>query len=397
MIHKIRICTMTASLFTSLLYAGGSVVSVAPKIIEANPIDNTTFFKTVDGYARFGYQNAGSGVEDMALGGKLHVETNVWNGLSAGASFYTTHAIGSHDGAGMIFFDSNNDSYDILGEAYLQAQYGNTTLKAGRQEIDTPYADTDDNGMIPNTFEAYVLSNTDISGTTLIAAYISKMAGIDAALPEKFTDIDIDGGISSFAVIYEGIENLVLQGWYYDVKDSAGDRGFTYFDAVYGGQIDTFVYEVAAQYSTQDAFTGDADGDAKIFGFSATVSHEPSGLTLAAAYDRVSGTASVDGFGGGPLYSSAENLTLSSGAADAKTTYFVAEWDAGVVSLDGLSFAAGYFTLTDKDDVEATELNLALSYAYNDHLRLNMIYYDTDDKINKESYKSTRIFANYVF
>ncbi len=395
--NKILLSTLTAKMLTSMLYAGEDITAVEPIVKEATQVKETAFFKTVDGYVRAGYQTDGEDATDLALGGKFHVETNAWYGLSAGASFYTTHAIGSHDGAGFFFFDSNNESYDILGEAYLQAQYENTTFKAGRQEIDTPYADTDDIGMVPNAFEAYVLTNTDLSGTTLIAAYISKMAGVDAESPEKFTNIGMDQGMPAFGIVYEGFDNLALQGWYYDVRDSAGDRVFTYFDATYSGKVSDIGYEIAAQYSTQESFEGDVDGDANIYGIAGTLGFESIGISIGAAYNCTNGTAASDGFGGGPFYTSAENLTLPSGGADAKATFLTAEWDAGSISLDGLTLLAGYFTLTDRHDVESNELNLAASYAYNDDLSLDIIYYDTEDNINSEAYKSTRVFVNYMF
>jgi len=38
----------------------------------------------------------------------------------------------------MGFFDSKFASYAILGEAFVQAMFGNTTIKGGRFELDTP-------------------------------------------------------------------------------------------------------------------------------------------------------------------------------------------------------------------------------------------------------------------
>jgi|GEM_PF-6871601 len=40
----------------------------------------------------------------------------------------------------MGFFDSKFASYAILGEAFVQAMFGNTTIKGGRFELDTPPA-----------------------------------------------------------------------------------------------------------------------------------------------------------------------------------------------------------------------------------------------------------------
>ena len=391
---------VTLSLLTAtVLMAGGDIAPVEPAVEVAVPeVKEAAFFKTVDGYVRAGYQQDGDDNSDLALGGKLHVETNAWYGLSAGASFYTTHAIGDNDGAGVPFFNSSNDSYDILGEAYMQAQFGNTTLKAGRQEIDTPYADTDDIGMIPNTFEAYVLTNTDLPGTTIIAALVQKMAGVDADVPEKFTTTGMDGGIPTVGIIYEGLENLALQGWYYNVQDSAGDRVFTYFDATYGTSMSSMAFEIAAQYATQDAFDGDVDGDSSIFGVTASIGLESAGISVAVAYNSTDGTAANNGFGGGPFFTSAEHLTLAETGADGDLLAFTAEWDASAAGLNGLTLGAGYFTLNDRNDAEATELDLTANYAFNDNFSVDVIYSDIEDDITGDGdFTNTRVFVNYTF
>ncbi len=389
---------VTLSLLTAtILMAGGDIAPVEPET-KIPEVKEAAFFKTVDGYVRAGYQQDGDDNSDLALGGKLHVETNAWYGLSAGASFYTSHVVGDNDGAGVPFFDGNNESYDILGEAYIQAKFGNTTLKAGRQEIDTPYADTDDIGMIPNTFEAYVLTNTDISGTTLVAAYVAKMAGVDAEVPEKFTNTGMDGGIPTVGIIYEGIENLAVQAWYYNIKDSAGDRVFTYFDAVYGASAGGIGYEIGAQYATQDAFDGDIAGDASIFGVSASIGLESAGISVAVAYNSTDGTAASNGFGGGPFFTSAEHLTLAETGADGDLLAVSGEWDASAVGLDGLTLGAGYFTLNDSNDIEATELDLTASYAFNDNFSVDVIYSDIEDDITGDGdFTNTRVFVNYTF
>lgn len=384
-------------LTASLLMAGGDI---APVETAAPDAQWSRFFKVLDGYVRAGYQHDDASNTDLAIGGKLHVETVDWNGISLGASFYTTNALGDNkDGAGVPFFGSNNNSYSILGEAYILGKVGNTSLKIGRQEIDTPYADTDDVGMVPNTFEAAVLTNTDLPDTTFTAAYVRKMAGVDAAVPEKFTDTGMDNGIFTLGIAYEGIENLALQGWAYDIRDSAGDRVFTYFDAVYGASVGNIDYEIGAQFATQEAFAGDPDGNAKIYGISASLGYKPSGLTLSAAYNKTNGTAADNGFGGGPFFTSAEQLTLAEAGADGKAYIVGAEWDASVVGLEGLSFGTGYFTLEDRSGDKAHELDLSAEYAFNDNLSINAVYSDIKDgdNIAGGNFKNTRIFINYKF
>jgi imipenem/basic amino acid-specific outer membrane pore len=117
-----------------------------------------------------------------AVGGKLKYETADLMGVSLGTAFYTTNGFGlggnkaTNTEVDPTLLGKDNDGYSILGEAYLQYKYGNTTFKGGRQKLDTPLAGSDDARMLPNLFEAYVLSNTDITNTTLIAAHVTKFA-----------------------------------------------------------------------------------------------------------------------------------------------------------------------------------------------------------------------------
>lgn len=116
------------------------------------------------------------------VGGYLKYETASLKGLSLGTAFYTTNGFGlggnkaTNREVDPSLLGKDNDGYSILGEAYLQYKYGNTTFKGGRQKLDTPLAGSDDARMLPNLFEAYVLSNTDIKDVTLIAAHVTKFA-----------------------------------------------------------------------------------------------------------------------------------------------------------------------------------------------------------------------------
>ncbi|NWF66030.1 MAG: outer membrane porin, OprD family, partial [Campylobacterales bacterium] len=116
----------------------------------------------------------------FAVGGNVGFDTASLHGLSLGAKFYTTNGLGVNSKTSAkvdgTLFDDNKDSYSILGESYLVYKNSNTTVKVGRQKLDTPLAGSDDARMLPNLFEATVLINTDIKDTTIIAAHVSKFA-----------------------------------------------------------------------------------------------------------------------------------------------------------------------------------------------------------------------------
>ncbi|MDO9055309.1 MAG: OprD family outer membrane porin [Sulfuricurvum sp.] len=204
-----------------------------------------------------GYTNATSVHRNAtAIGGYLKYETGAWNGLNLGSAFYTTNGLFLKDKTTSTGADNSevdptllgksNESTTYLGEAYVQYKNGNTTFKGGRQKLDTPMAGSDDARMLPNLFEAYVLSNTDVKDTTLIAAHVTKFAqgsfgrvynGGILSVTSGYSLVDskthvgefVDmgtyaigentGGVSVAAAIYSGVPGLKLQVWDYYAHD----------------------------------------------------------------------------------------------------------------------------------------------------------------------------------
>jgi hypothetical protein len=315
---------------------------------------------------------AGEETDGSAIGGKLGYVSPGWNGLSAGATFYTTGEL--FDDENGDFFSSENGSYAILGEAYVQGEYNNTVLRIGRFELDTPHADTDDIRMVPNTFQGLLLSNNDIPGATLYFTHLDKWAGVDADIPERFREINSDDGISAIGALYEGIEQFALQGWYYQGSDFAK---LLYLEAMY--ESDSF--NVGLQFGSQSDDSGDGSGpDGDVWG--ATGSYTLSDFTLTAAYNEVSGTV-TNGFGGGPYFTSADDHTID-GVEDQEATAFGVEYggvEALTVGVLHVDFDQG-----------ANETDYYAVYDLSDQLGLELIYTDMH-----EDGDFVRLMANYGF
>ncbi len=99
-----------------------------------------------------------------ALGGKLKYELAELQGFNAGAAVYISHDLDFATGEGTRHnseLSSDDGSYTQLAEAYVNYKYKSFNIRAGRQILDTPLADSDDIRMISNTLEAYVLSYAD--------------------------------------------------------------------------------------------------------------------------------------------------------------------------------------------------------------------------------------------
>jgi imipenem/basic amino acid-specific outer membrane pore len=378
----------------AIAVAGGDITPLNPNV-DIPKQTNTSLIKETNGYLRAGYQNTDitndTDYTDTALGGKLHIVTHHWHGLSFGTSLYTTHTMGNNEGNGIPFFNSHNKSYAILGEAYLQGEFDNTTLKVGRQEIDTPFADTDDIGMVPNTFETALLINKDIAETTLILAHITKWAGVDADSPEKFTKLNGEDGLQVVSIMNESIKGLSLGAWYYHAKHSVK---IPYFEAHYETNLAGIALGLGLQYTQQ---TWEDAPTAKIVGVNISTGFESIGLSLNAAYNKSREGTTDNLFGGGPFFINAAHLTLPQAGADGKGTLLSAEWDTNVIGVKNLTLATGYLTLEDNRATKATELDLTASYTFSEVLSLDVIYSKIDNNIAGDDVTNVRVFVNYLF
>lgn len=343
---------------------------------------------TYDGYIRAGIQKQDD--REMSIGGKLHMQTAPINGLSFGTSFYTTHGVDKKHNDGVTFFSSDKHSYSILGEVYFQAEIKNTSLKAGRQELDSPYADTDDIGMIPNTFEAVSIVNNDFSDTTIVLTHLQKMSGVDADIPEKFNRINGRDGVQSIGITYEGFEDLALQGWFYNVSDFVK---LTYLESDYLLTLGGFDLGVALQYTIQDYDNGN---EVNVYGANLSLGLPERGLTLYTAYnkaDSTNGQVAENFFGGGPFFINCEHITMADIGENASAYRVGANVDGSSYGLYGWGINFSYF-----EGEELEEIDIVVSYALNDQLSFDLIYSDaTDNSETSASFTNTRLFANYRF
>ena len=200
-----------------------------------------------------------------AIGGHIKYETAELGGLSIGAALYTTNGFLNHSSVhsgtartdryvDMTLLGKNNESYSILGEAYLKYKRGNTAFKGGRQKLVTPMMGDDDARMMANLFEAYVLTNKDIANTTLTLGHVSKFAQgtfgriynhtaassdaakiLSATAGYSYVDSlnqvgefknmgtyafgESTGGVTMASATYTGIKNLKLDFWDYYAHD----------------------------------------------------------------------------------------------------------------------------------------------------------------------------------
>ncbi len=344
-----------------------------------------------DGMVRLGYQSHEADNDtqtEFALGLKLHAETAPYYGLQAGATLFTSLGNGKEGFEGIPFFDKNNENYALLGEAYLKGRFSDTTLVLGRQSFDTPFADSDDIGMVPNTFEALTLLNTSLKDTTIFLSQVEKWSGVDSESPGTFSELNGNDGMQILGITYDGVSKTTLSGWFYHLKDTVK---ISYLEANYEEANNRFTYGAAIQYAYQDYDSGESSS---IYGVAASFGVKKIGLTATIAYNKVNGIAADNFFGGGPFFTNGEHNTLREEGPDGETILYTLLWDAAAIGAEGLNFIANIDAHTGKQN-HAKEYDFGMSYEYSDSLNVSAIYSDVEN--GDLSFKNFRAFVNYCF
>ncbi|HEB37757.1 MAG TPA: outer membrane porin, OprD family, partial [Thermoplasmatales archaeon] len=296
------------------------VRSVRGVLSEYDPMEHTK------GQLRAGYitfsEDGASRTSAYALAGHVHFNTKRWNAFMVGAEAYTVLNLGINQNPLNLngdFFDENGKSFILLSQVYLDWKWCNTEIKLGRQILDTPHADSDDIRMMPNYFEAYTITNTDIDNLTLSAGIIDKMAGWENGVNSPdFVDVGETLGVNKIDGIYyasasyEGIKDLSLSLWYYHYSDIAdvvyAEAGYSYTFSK--NTTFTLGLQYDGSHQTGAALLGKQDADT--YGISLEAEFADLGLTVLAAYNQDDGETGATGLslGGGPFFTSMEDQTL---------------------------------------------------------------------------------------
>lgn len=386
----------------------------------------------------------------FALGGKLGFETAPLYGISAGAVFYTSQDMGTKnsDSAKVepYMFDQDKKSYSLLGQAYVQGQFGKTTIKVGRQQIDTPLAGSDDIRVIPNLFEAALVINTDLPSTTLIGGYVARMAGLDSlsdkpsrtqfqsmsrsALGQNVdnaTHTVGDKGVYVVAAINNSIKDLTLQAWEYRAVDVVNA---VYLQADYklGLAKDTALNLAAQYYNVQNigktkdllamtAATGNGKANYDVYGAKASLETSV-GLTPYVAYNKVSeqkdgvngGTFVFGAWGGYPEFAIADEFWYNSGNGansfnGAQSYKIGADYSLEKLGLGARTIGAAYtkfdlknqYNSNNDADTAVWDVIYTCNSALVKNLDAKLVFESVDSKTNSIDRKTFKATLNYNF
>ena len=324
-------------------------------------------------YGDYNYKKAATAdTYATAFGGIIKYETASLNGFNAAAAVYTAHDIPFVTGEGASHnseLASQSGSYTEMAEAYLNYKYDAFNLRAGRQVLNTPLADSDDIRIISNTFEAYILSY-EYEGLSFLAGNIQSWQGFDAGLetPWKATGID---GTNLVGVSYHDLWEY--NAWFYNITGQTNasyvDGGIEYRDS------DTLLLHTLVQFLDEQELSSSGI-DATIYGGLIEVVFHGLGFNL--AYNKAlvaKNKSSFSGVGGGTLFTSMDTMILDNIAVnkDAEALTYGLTYE---INNFNLLYANGNFW----SSAEAVqEQNIQIEYNFNDEFLVAAIYAITED------------------
>lgn len=264
----------------------------------------------------------------FATGLRLNYITGSLYGFSLGATMQSSFQPNASDDAKVVFEDEMYGSGAQLSEAYVLYKLGNTTAKVGRQFIKTPLIGSSTSRMITQSFEAALLTNTDIPQTTLMAGVVTKFqARTDGDAIADFEALNNDHDYAYTAMaINKSIPNVELTVQYLTLDNDAKGATATsrkqgykdyYFEAEYTNKYNRFNYGIAANYLYTDWEEYDA---AKMYGVKVNLGYE--NFKTYVAYSSISdddGNKGVKaGLGGGaqPNYVKGRQVKVGTFSSD---------------------------------------------------------------------------------
>lgn len=338
------------------------------------------------------------GVNIWTNGGNLSYETASFYGLTAGVTFQAAATTAKNLSNTTTAYDSDqNVDGAVLSQSYLQYTRGNTTGKIGRQYISTPLVAGSGSRIFKESFEAYLLTNSDLPDTTLVAGYVSKFQGRtdgNGNAP-KFTNtvpavnygtVKLDGAYTLYAK-NNSIEDLTLTAQYahVDIVNASAAKAF-YASASYKLPLAT----ISAQtYQTDTGAATNSSGSA--YGIKATTSIDK--LSLGAAYSTIDKKANiVNGLGNGADYLYTWSW-IYGGVYAADTKAY--KLNAGYKATSNLSLDLVYASWKTGTAKRASETDYIATYNFNKNLSAKLLV-ATYDQLSSETYRS-RLYVSYKF
>jgi hypothetical protein len=246
--------------------------------------------------------------EAWAQGGALDYDSAWWKDrVRIGATLYTTQKLyGPSDKDGTLLLKRGQESFTVLGEAYIEAKLvDDVILKLYRQGLYMPYVNRNNSRMIPNTFEAYTISNTSSERFVYGLGQVDK---IKQRASDKFVSMTEAAGI-------DGKDHGVTMGGFRYKFDNGANigavdeyaRDFMNIFYIEANTRNRTLFDISTQLSgqyTNQRSVGDELGgkfDTWTWGLKAAASY--AGVVLTLAHTSTDSNAGIiSPWGGRPSY-----------------------------------------------------------------------------------------------
>ena len=276
------------------------------------------------GELRLGYIDSFSSA--FGAEGHFHARTGRFRGWCLGG---TLEGVARLDGEHPEFFPKSG-LFATLSEIFVSYKGPRAALKAGRIMVEyTPHLDSDDIRLFPNYFRGLHFT-MELSDALAHLLFVDRMAGWESGEPiDSFKNLGrvlgLDEDIAGVAVA--GISGLGYEAWLYHIAEVGQ---ILYLDHTFLGEhwsagIQADLVQGRGVMELESRTIG-------LFG-----QWEMRNVRLYASANKEFGSGAAPSFGGGPLYTSMELLTLDLFGADA------AAWTAGAeIDLWRTCFGAMY-------------------------------------------------------
>jgi len=352
--------------------------------------------------------------EDQAFGTLLYYHTSPFQGISAALATATSSDLGSDKDKGvygLLHTGSNgsHEDYARLQEYYLQADYFDTQVKVGAQEINMPLIIKQDVRMSPRTYRGLTVQNKSVENLTITGAYVTdymlwfddsfrNMGDVATGDEEKDSPF-ILGGVKYAVPMVDTVEGSG-EVWYFNMSD--------YFNSVLLSgylqkKFDGFKINLYPSFLKQDSLGDDLAGEFDTYHYGLKARFTWEDLKLTGFYSKTGDDQVFDPWSGARIL---VQQVLSSYRADEKAYGAQLEYDFGGLGAKGLSayIFQGFYDTPDSGknaSSDATETDFNIEYKFSDTLdglsvrgRYAMVNYDES---SMDDIDDLRLYLTYSF
>jgi len=410
---------LVTALTAGLAFAGSTAIAGDADSGWKYNGQGVVYYQTVDGWGNGSLFDQGPGSSSegwakAAAGIQLSaVNKDIANGFGAGVELSGISSLGLEENVvSDLVQNAGGLNGGAITQAYVTYKTNNTSMKWGRQQLPkslSPFAFTEGWNVFKNSFEAFLLVNTDIKDTTLVYANVTEANNSVGDL-NNFSDLwTAKDAAHMITAQNKSVDGLTLTGSYYFIPDAVASGGSYVTDAE-AFWLDAGFKVNKVTIGLQGGYIGGITGGEDTSAFGAKIAGKLDNFAWSAAFSSVDdGTLNVANIAGSgvksPLYtqgvlnqnsikrdSDTFRFTIATPAAGGKFIFAYANSDLGSTAL-GTTFGQG---------VGGSGTYQELDFLYKGSFSKQMPYFiafvnQNDDRQSDDSQNFFRFWVKYNF